>query len=521
MAASGKTGGYNCEFIDAAPVDFLCESCGLVAREPSLTVCCGRHYCHSCISHLLRDSKPCPGCEAVPFSAFLDKNYQRKVLALRVHCTMKDRGCQWTGKLEQLDAHLEVETGDCEYVDIECPEKCGHQIQKCQLVAHLDTCHSQVVECDFSYAGCNKKLQRQDMEKHVEESTQEHLTLMAAASVRMSREFEKKLQEQRDEFRGYLEKKEERETTEQLQQSVRNLQELFQKQLTQIQDKMTQEFEKKLQEQRDELRGYVEQKERETAEQLRLKDMVIKAVEEQLTRQTKQYQESLQETRATVQEKLQQLETEQRQQTQQLQANQNLEREVQQLQERQDELETKQDVQTQAVDTKMTDIEREIQEKTTQIEKRVQNCENYNFPPIIIDNFKAWFRSSAATDRSQCMYTHMGGYRFYFVIFENGEGEGRGTHVSVHFFPSKGPTDGSLRWPAKCTITLQLLNQHRDQDHVTVTKELEWKQPTDGPEPIIFSNKFIAHNNLKWNANKRTQFLKDGRLCFRIAQVKV
>ena len=247
-------------------------------REPSLTVCCGKHCCHTCISHLLRDSKPCPGCEAVPFSAILDKNYQRKILALRVHCTMKDRGCQWTGKLEQLDAHLDVETGDCEYVDIECPEKCGQQIQKCQLDTHianecpmrdfvcmycgfkatynivsnkhwpecqnypvpcpnrcdigavernlledhLNMCSLQVVECDFSYTGCNKKLQRQDMEKHVEESTREHLALMAAASVRMSREFEKRLQEQRDEFRGYLEKKE-RETAEQLKLKDREI----------------------------------------------------------------------------------------------------------------------------------------------------------------------------------------------------------------------------------------------------------------------------------------------------------
>ena len=92
--------------------------------------------------------------------------------------------------------------------------------------------------------------------------------------------------------------------------------------------------------------------------------------------------------------------------------------------------------------------------------------------------------------------------------------------MSVKLEAHSGLFDDSLQWPAKCTITLQLLNQHRDQDHVTVTKELEWKQPTDGPEPIIFSNKFIAHDDLKWNAEKQTQYLKDGRLCFRIAQVK-
>jgi len=71
----------------------------------------------------------------------------------------------------------------------------------------------QDIECDFSYAGCNEKLQRQDMEKHIEENSEKHLALMAAASMKMNRE----LQEQRNEFRGYVEQKE-RETAEQLKQ---------------------------------------------------------------------------------------------------------------------------------------------------------------------------------------------------------------------------------------------------------------------------------------------------------------
>jgi len=75
-------------------------------------------------------------------------------------------------------------------------------------------CSLQVVECDFSYAGCNEKLQRQDIEKHVEENT---LNLIAAASMSMSQGFEEKLQEQQDEFHRYLKQKE-RENAEQLQQ---------------------------------------------------------------------------------------------------------------------------------------------------------------------------------------------------------------------------------------------------------------------------------------------------------------
>ena len=111
------------------------------------------------------------------------------------------------------------------------------------------------------------------------------------------------------------------------------------------------------------------------------------------------------------------------------------------------------------------------------------------------------------------------GYKFYLGIYENGRGEGQGTHVSVELVPSKGPFDDSLCWPAKCTMTLQLLNQHRDQDHITMTRELEWKQPSEEGEEgeeVTFSDKFIAHGDLKWNAEKHTQYLKDEYLHFRI-----
>ena len=225
---SSVVGGYRSVFADSSYGEFICDLCSYVTRDPTLTSCCGEHFCEACIATVLTEKKPCPYCGVAEFTVLLDKNYQRKVLALRVHCTMKDCGCQWTGKLEQLDTHLNVETGDCEYVDIECPEKCGQQIQKCQLDTHvanecpkrdfnckycgfkatyevvcgqhmqvcesyplscpngpkcdvgvlerfsleehLKVCRVQVVECDFSYAGCNKKLPRQDMEKHVEES---------------------------------------------------------------------------------------------------------------------------------------------------------------------------------------------------------------------------------------------------------------------------------------------------------------------------------------------------------------
>ena len=484
MAESSRVGSYKCEFIDEVSEYLICGLCKHAANGPSITTCCGELFCQACIASALEKKTPCPSCEEPTFSTFLNPRYERDIKNLCVHCTMKDRGCEWTGKLKQLDAHLDAETGDCEYVDIECPEKCGQQIQKCQLDTHvanecperdfvcmycgfkatynivsnehwpecqnypvpcpnrcgigavkrnlledhLNTCPLQVVECDFSYAGCHKKLQRQDMEKHVEESTQEHLALMAAASVRMSWEFEQKLKEQRD------------------------------------------EFQKKLQGQRDEFQGYLEQKERETAEQLKQKDREIKAVEERLQQSVRQN-----------------------------------------------------DRQLRAVNIKITDT----QEKTTQIERKVCDCENYNFPLVKL-------KLEDRDVQRQFLFTHSGGYKFCFVVSK------RGTHVSVKLEAHSGPSDDSLRWPAKCTITLQLLNQHRDQDHVTVTKELEWEQPwleewpipalghrkasgkvrrLDRPVSILISDKFITCDDLCWNAERQTQYIKDDHLHFKVIQI--
>ena len=75
-----------------------------------------------------------------------------------------------------------------------------------------------------------------------------------------------------------------------------------------------------------------------------------------------------------------------------------------------------------------------------------------------------------------------------------------------------GEFDATLQWPAKFTITLQLLNQHRDQDHITVTTQFKWK----GPAIDSFGRKLIAHTDLELNTQKQTQYLKDDCLRFRI-----
>lgn len=50
-------------------------------------------------------------------------------------------------------------------------------------------------------------------------------------------------------------------------------------------------------------------------------------------------------------------------------------------------------------------------------------------------------------------------------VYLNGDGTGRGTHLSLFFVVMKGPNDALLRWPFNQKVTLMLLDQN-NREHV-------------------------------------------------------
>ena len=42
-------GGHNHEFIGEVADRFNCQICTKAIREPHLAVCCGQHFCESCL----------------------------------------------------------------------------------------------------------------------------------------------------------------------------------------------------------------------------------------------------------------------------------------------------------------------------------------------------------------------------------------------------------------------------------------------------------------------------------------
>ena len=238
MAVYDHPLGYQCQFIDSVSDDLYCKTCNLVARRLTFTSCCGESYCHACIADTQKEGKPCPVCGEKGFSVLQVVKYQRRIRELQVYCCMKERGCDWSGTLEQLDTHLDPDQDNCQYVDTKCPlnchmtiprnkveqhvaqhcakrpyvcQHCSHKatyeevvdvhLPECKYVAlqcpnrcgvtferdfmedHMKMCRLQEVGCVFSEVGCDVQFRREDQEEHIQQNSQKHLALTACVAV--------------------------------------------------------------------------------------------------------------------------------------------------------------------------------------------------------------------------------------------------------------------------------------------------------------------------------------------------
>ena len=489
MSAPSKPVGYECEFVDQVPEDYFCKQCKHVAREPQIASCCTEVFCKACIEAVIEDKKPCPSCESSDIaSQGPHRKYQAKVKNFCVHCSLKDRGCQWTGQLQHLDAHLDLTTGDCVYVDVDCPSKCNQKVQKCNVDTHLANhcpnrdytcphcsfkatfrevsehfevcryyplvcpnrcgasferdvledhmkmCGLQKLQCEFSYAGCGAEFIRDHQKEHMEQNIQKHLALVAAATRRISRTFEQNLQQQQ------------------------------------------QAFEQKLQEQQREFDQKFEEKDRQMTKML---EQTKKALEEQ----KKVFDKKLGEQREDFHKQQRMLE---------------------------EKLEEK--------DQQIKTLEEQHGSHINSLRMEV------GIPPFEFTLFDYKEKKERKdTVYSPPWYTHPGGYKLQIKLWPMGLADASDTHLTLCFYLLKGQNDSMIKFPARFTITLELLNQHRDQDHYTkkLTSSAIGKEKITSGAPIIADFKFIPNVNLTWNEHMQTQFLKHNCLIFRISNIVV
>ncbi|XP_068695751.1 TNF receptor-associated factor 2-like [Montipora foliosa] len=143
--------GYQLANRDKSKIDakYFCSYCGLLLRD-AMQTSCGHFYCSSCLGNLMDqvlmvmvcpvDKQQLRGNEVIA-----DKFMRREVEAFVMFCTFEDDGCTWKGEVRHLEGH----TSGCEYLKVPCvhPE-CDWTGEKALLPEHLE------IECDFRLVPC-------------------------------------------------------------------------------------------------------------------------------------------------------------------------------------------------------------------------------------------------------------------------------------------------------------------------------------------------------------------------------
>ncbi|NXH49710.1 TRAF1 factor, partial [Dicaeum eximium] len=143
---------------------FLCSNCSNVLKQ-ALQTLCGHRYCSACLTWILRNNKNaiCQKCkEEDPNTlgeesllaeerAFGDAAINKEISELRVHCVTP--GCSWSGIMKDFEELFSL----CEYALIPCHTGCGHVVMRRKLADHLENgCVNNVTvcqQCQCSLAG--------------------------------------------------------------------------------------------------------------------------------------------------------------------------------------------------------------------------------------------------------------------------------------------------------------------------------------------------------------------------------
>ena len=548
MAVGGmRCEGYKCEFIDSVPDVCFCKKCSLVARKLTVTSCCGMSFCYACISSCSKQGKPCPVCGQSNFTRHSHRKYQLWINSYQIYCIHKDRGCGWSGPLEQLEAHLDPDQDNCQYVDIKCPFNCqqtipknkveqhvaeecvrrdftcqhcnfkatyeevvGKHLRECRNASwecpyscgatlklemmddHIKNCAMGVTECQFSAVGCDEKIPRQDQEEHSKQSIQKHVQLTATATVSGCQQLYNITCEQGKKQYEVNEKIQKLET--QIDQQHLMLQQMKEKLINlEHQQLKYQQQEEALLKQMHKFQKRLEG-EKEVQKKLGLCQEFFQHLEEKLKNHFDQHhKQRFEEIKVNLKKYIDQ-------QQQQWQFQQLEERSKQKLdQQRHDEIEEK------MLTTKLS-----LLDPTGEKSTKKASPLNHNF---VIEHFE--LQIGTRSWKSPSMYTRDHGYKFIVEIdlskkFPNGE-----KAMDIEFTLQRGRYDDDLNWPVRVDFSWELYNDHA-QKLYNSTYSTDWTKYYS-----TYSSLLSSCSQYAIPLSKVLPFLHNDKLYFNISHITV
>lgn len=128
---------------------------------------------------------------------------------------------------------------------------------------------------------------------------------------------------------------------------------------------------------------------------------------------------------------------------------------------------------------------------------------------LLRSNFQPWISPS--------VYTHDRGYNLHLKVSMHND---RTLSLTVHLLP--GRYDDDLPWPCQAQVSVELLNQVHDSNHHLCTVDLEALEAARAYEPDQVGygpHDFISFEQLQYNPESNTQYLKGDCLYFRVRVV--
>lgn len=157
--------------------ELRCAICFRVLDDPvsPMGFPCQHIWCRACIMIALHHKQQCPQDR----KALQARQLQPMVLARNlinrvvVKCKHANRGCVWTGCLEDRVVHQRK--NDCLFL---CRLNCGAVVRQSCLRSHTKTCSMATIPCPYARYGCAETVHRCTLEKHLSECAQEHARLL-------------------------------------------------------------------------------------------------------------------------------------------------------------------------------------------------------------------------------------------------------------------------------------------------------------------------------------------------------
>ncbi|XP_043914412.1 TNF receptor-associated factor 2 [Protopterus annectens] len=454
---------------------YLCCHCGLILRKP-YQVQCGHRYCSYCLRTITSNGpRTCTAClqegsfgeeSTIDITlAFADNAARREVESLPAVCS--NEGCTWKGtikeyeinhegncehmlvvcpackgmvKLNDRDRHLErvcpERTLSCKYCKILfhfpqikahddiCPkfplacEGCGKKkIPREKFPDHIRSCGKYRQPCKFHVIGCEAIVENEKMLEHEQIAVSEHLQLMMNYVLRMQNVTHQSLQD----FIYTDPSSAKKEQSIHLDSGLTSLQ------------------------------GRTE----ESAVNFEHKEYAASLLELKMKCENLDLKIPTLENIVCV-----------------------LNREVERLSQTHDAFIHQHRLEVdrmQVFINKVHQLERALAAKDKilrETEEKMRNMYSATYDGVFIWKIQDFSqkRQEAIAGRAPAMfspafYTSKYGYKMCLRIYLNGDGTGRGTHLSLFFVVMKGPSDALLKWPFNQKVTLMLLDQN-NREHI-------------------------------------------------------